>query len=137
VTRATLDSNVYVSAFVFGGKPGRVIEMATEGTIDVAVSGAIVAEVRRVLVTKFRWSEERAAAVVETMETMATPTTTTEVLDVVERDPDDNRVLECATAALSEFVVTGDTDLLALGSFRGIAIITVGSFLEKFDVQGL
>jgi len=29
---------------VFGGKPGRVIEMATEGTIDVAVSDAIVAE---------------------------------------------------------------------------------------------
>jgi len=58
------------------------------------------------------------------------------VLDVVERDPDDNRVLECATAARSEFVVTGDTDLLALGSFRGIAIVTVASFLEKFDVQG-
>lgn len=133
MTRATLDSNVYVSAFVFGGKPGRVIEMATEGMIDVAVSDAIVAEVRRVLVTKFRWSEERAAAVVETMETMATPTTTTEVFDVVERDPDDNRVLECATAARSEFVVTGDTDLLALGSFRGIAIVTVASFLEKFD----
>lgn len=62
MTRATLDSNVYVSAFVFGGKPGRVIEMATEGTIAVAVSDRIVAEVRRVLLTKFRWSVERAAA---------------------------------------------------------------------------
>lgn len=137
MTRATLDSNVYVSAFVFGGKPGRVIEMATEGTIAVAVSDAIVAEVRRVLLTKFRWSVERAAAVVETIEMMATPTATTELLDVVERDPDDNRVLECATAAHSEFVVTGDADLLALGSFRGIAIVTVSSFLDKFDVQGL
>jgi putative PIN family toxin of toxin-antitoxin system len=137
VTRATLDSNVYISAFVFGGKPGRVIEMATEGTIDVAVSNAIVAEVRRVLLTKFGWSVERAAEVVETIETMATPTTAREVLDVVERDPDDNRVLECATAAQSEFVVTGDNDLLALGSFRGIAIVTVASFLRKFDVQGL
>lgn len=67
MTRATLDSNVYVSAFVFGGKPGRVIEMATEGAVDVTVSDAIVAEVRRVLLTKFGWSVERAAEVVETI----------------------------------------------------------------------
>lgn len=137
MTRATLDSNVYVSAFAFGGKPGRVIEMATEGSIDVAVSDAIIAEVRRVLLTKFGWSPERAAVVVEAIETMATPTTPMEMLDVVERDRDDNRVLECATAAQSEFVVTGDTDLLTLGSFRGIAIVTVASFLQQFDVRSL
>jgi predicted nucleic acid-binding protein len=43
-------------------------------------------------------------------------------------------VLECATAAQSEFVVTGDNDLLALGAFRGIAIVTVASFLQKHDL---
>jgi putative PIN family toxin of toxin-antitoxin system len=137
VTRATLDSNVYVSAFVFGGKPGRVIEMATEGTIDVVVSDAIIAEVRRVLATKFGWSADRAAMVVESIEAMTTRATPTEVLHAIERDPDDNRVLECATAAQSEFVVTGDNDLLALGSFRGIAIVTVASFVQRFDVQRL
>jgi putative PIN family toxin of toxin-antitoxin system len=101
------------------------------------VSDAIVSEVRRVLVTKFGWSVERAAMVVEAIEAMATPTTPTERLDVIERDPDDNQVLECATAAQSEFVVTGDNALLAPGSFRGIAIVTVATFLQRFDVQGL
>ena len=33
-------------------------------------------------------------------------------------DPDDNRVLECAVKAGSPVIVTGDTDLLTLGSFR-------------------
>lgn len=47
---------------------------------------------------------------------MATRTTPTTVLDIIERDPDDNRVLECATAAQCEFVVTCVNDLLTLRS---------------------
>lgn len=52
---------------------------------------------------------------IEAILTMATRTTPTTVLDIIERDPDDNRVLECATAAQCEVVVTGVNDLLALG----------------------
>lgn len=47
---------------------------------------------------------------------MATRTTPTTGLEIIERDPDDNRVLECATAAQCEFVVTCVNDLLALRS---------------------
>jgi predicted nucleic acid-binding protein len=36
----------------------------------------------------------------------------TETLDVIPNDPDDNRVLECAVTAGSQFIVTGDSDLL-------------------------
>ena len=44
-----------------------------------------------------------------------------DTLDVVPADPDDNRVLACALKADSDTVVTGDTDLLVMGSFRGIS----------------
>jgi len=47
VNRVTLDSNVYLSGFVFGGKPKRVLEMAVDGEIEVAVSDPIIQEVRR------------------------------------------------------------------------------------------
>jgi hypothetical protein len=47
VNRVTLDSNVYLSGFVFGGKPKRVLEMAIDGEIEVAVSDPIIQEVRR------------------------------------------------------------------------------------------
>ena len=36
MTRVTLDSNVYLSGFVFGGKPKRLLEMAIDGEIEVA-----------------------------------------------------------------------------------------------------
>ena len=55
--------------------------------------------------------------------------TPTETLDAVPRDNDDNRVLECAVAAGSEVIVTGDLDLLSIGSFRGITIRRPAEFL--------
>ena len=51
--RVTLDSNVYLSGFVFGGKPKRVLEMAIDGEIEVAVADPIIQEVRRHLLGKF------------------------------------------------------------------------------------
>ena len=114
----------------------RLLEMATEGAIRVGISDPIIAEVQRVLLTKFGWSDERVAAAVETIGTMTERTTPTETLEIVKTDPDDNRVVECATAAGSEFIVSGDVDLLALGGLDGITIVTAATFLAQFDDQG-
>ena len=54
MNRVTLDSNVYLSGFVFGGKPKRVLEMAIDGEIEVAVADPIIQEVRRHLLGKLR-----------------------------------------------------------------------------------
>ena len=51
-------------------------------------------------------------------------------IDAVVTDPDDNRVLECAVAAGLRFIVTGDNDLLRLGSYAEIQIVKVADFLE-------
>lgn len=48
-------------------------------------------------------------------------------------DPDDNRVLECAVAAGSRYIVSGDRDLLNLGSYAGIPILRVSDFLALLD----
>jgi putative PIN family toxin of toxin-antitoxin system len=133
VTRATLDSNLYLSGFVFGGKPKRVLEMAIDGEIEVAVSDPIIQEVRRHLLGKFGWSEPRAAEAVESITEFAKHVTPTEAIDTVPTDPDDNRVLECAVSAGSQTIVTGDDDLLRLVAFRGIEIVRVADFLTRFS----
>jgi predicted nucleic acid-binding protein len=60
----------------------------------------------------------------------------TETIQAIEADPTDDRILECAVAAGAEVIVSGDTDLLALGTFRGIRIQRVAEFLRDFPVQG-
>jgi predicted nucleic acid-binding protein len=57
--------------------------------------------------------------------------TPTETLDVVKDDPADNRILECAKAAGSEYVVTGDDDLLRLGQYADIQIVKVSDLLNR------
>jgi uncharacterized protein len=72
VKRVTVDSNIYLSALVFGGKPKRILEMAIEGEIEVAVSDPIIEEVQRHLLGKFGWSEARAAETIESIWEFAT-----------------------------------------------------------------
>ena len=54
-----------------------------------------------------------------------------ETLDVVKGDASDNRIVECAVAAGSDVIVSGDKHLLGLGSFRGIEVMTVSDFLQR------
>lgn len=55
----------------------------------------------------------------------------TEALDVVPADPTDNRILECAVAAGSDVIVSGDLHLLKLKEFRGIKIQRPADFLGE------
>jgi predicted nucleic acid-binding protein len=55
------------------------------------------------------------------------PTQTLNVTD----DPDDNRILECAVAAGSDYIVTYDKDLLRLGEYAGVKIVTAVDFLQR------
>jgi predicted nucleic acid-binding protein len=87
-----------LSGFVFGGKPKRVLEMAIDGEIGVAVSDPIIQEVRRHLLGKFGWSEPRAAEAVESITEFAKHVTPTEPIDTVPTDPDDNRCSNAPSA---------------------------------------
>jgi putative PIN family toxin of toxin-antitoxin system len=136
VKRVTADSNIYVSALQFGGKPLLFLHLARAREIDLAISDAILAETSRVLRTKFEWSQERfneAEAFVCAITTHVTPT---ETLDVVSQDQTDNRILECAVVAEADVIVSGDTHLLSIGSFRGIRIQRVAEFLGSLEDRG-
>ena len=101
----TLDTNVYVSALQFGGKPMALLEMALEGEIHVAISQAIADETMRVLREKFNWASpslENARTLISAATHAVSPSQT---LDVIKHDPPDNRILECAVESGSDFIV--------------------------------
>ena len=47
------------------------------------------------------------------------------------RDPRDDKFLEAAVHGNAALVLTGDTDLLALHPYQGVAILTPGEYLER------
>ncbi|HEY6339015.1 MAG TPA: putative toxin-antitoxin system toxin component, PIN family [Candidatus Sulfotelmatobacter sp.] len=130
--RMVLDTNVFVSALVFGGVPRTVLELADAGKCALFYSEPIQAEVRRTLAEKFDWAPaklQEALPVVWSMGELVVPRA---IVHAVPRDPDDDRIIECALEAKAAYIVSGDKDLLALGSYKSILVVTPREFLEAF-----
>lgn len=98
----TADSNIFVSALLFGGKPLALVELARDGHIELAISDDILTETLRVLREKFHRTLEQLQADEALIAAVTTRVRPTEKIDAVQSDPDDNRVLECALAAAIE-----------------------------------
>ena len=90
----------------------------------------LLAELDKILRQRFRWRDHAALAVRDAI--IAQSEIVSPVLNItVCRDPDDNRVLECAVTGRADVVITGDKDLLTLGSHQSIPILTIRQFLDS------
>ena len=133
--RVVADTNILVSALQFGGKPKQLLDLAADGQIVLFTSEAILAETVRVLRDKFYRTPEWLAEADQQLRVIARLVEPTESLRVIEADPTDDRILECAVAAAAGVLVSGDTHLLSLGRFRGILIQRVAEFLSGVQTQ--
>jgi uncharacterized protein len=133
VRRVVADTNVLVSAIQFGGKPKQLLDLASDGHIDLAISDAILEETLRILRDKFHHAPDELREADQQLRVIARAVTPTENINVVVADPSDDRILECAVAADAEAIVSGDRHLLALGNFRGMPIQRVAEFLAPLQ----
>jgi putative PIN family toxin of toxin-antitoxin system len=128
--RIVADTNVLVSALIFpGGAPEAVYRLALEGRIELVTSRPLLAELGRVLTTKFGWDAERAEDAVGELIRVAEIVEPKQPVAEIDADPPDNRVLEAAGEGDVTAIVSGDRHLLALGSWRGIAVQSPAAFL--------
>ena len=132
-----LDSNVYISALLFGGKPRLIIEAALAGKARLAISAPILEEIQDVLTgSKFRFPPAAAREIVIEITALAEAVEPKERVDLIADDPDDNRILECALASGADAIISGDIHLLSLGSFRDIPIISPAACLDQYQLAG-
>jgi putative PIN family toxin of toxin-antitoxin system len=133
--RVVLDTNVYVSAYGFGGAPARLLRVAIIGDFALVASPALLAEVARVLADKLEFDRERVDEVVRQIARIAELVRPSARLAVLADEPD-NRVLECAVVGEADTVVSGDRHLLELGEHAGIRIITVAEVVSELGGAG-
>ena len=108
-----------------------MLNLAEAGSIRLAVSDAILGELASVLRRrKFGWPEIEIAGALNQISRFAEHVEPWRKIDTVKEDPSDNRILECAATARSEYLVTGDNHLLALAKFGKIQIVKLADFLE-------
>lgn len=138
--RAVLDTNVVISAMLIrGGREDQILRAWQRGAFELVLSPQILDEMGRALfyekLRKARWmTEEEVVALVRSLaqEAVLVPG---RVRVAVSRDPDDDKFLEAAIEARAPYVVTGDKDLLAVKTVRGVRIVTPAAFLTTLRMQ--
>ncbi|HXJ95879.1 MAG TPA: putative toxin-antitoxin system toxin component, PIN family [Terriglobia bacterium] len=135
--RVTADTNILVSGTVYArGNPRRLLQMALAGDINLTVSQWIIDEMADVLRRKFDATPGNVAEARGIIAAAARIVRPSVQLDIVKEDPSDNRILECAVSAGSDYLVTGDKDLLRLEQYDSIRILSVSNFLDVVRGQG-
>lgn len=132
LSRVVLDTNVLVSALLFGGRLEPICRAWRTGRIRPVLSKETADELVRVLAyPKFRLTREEISALLE-RELLPY----VEVVDVPEdartwcRDPADDKFIRCALAARCRYLVSGDEDLIALREVDRVRIVTPDRFLR-------
>jgi putative PIN family toxin of toxin-antitoxin system len=133
VTRVVADTNVFVSSF-FGGNPRKIVDLWKTGEITLCLSKPIIDEYIEVL---RRLGLQNEKELDELLNLFAHGfnvvfTAKTPVLHVVEKDPDDNKFIECAVALKADFVITGDKALIEIQDYMAIKIVSPKVFLSRY-----
>lgn len=131
--KVVFDTNIYLSAILFGGNPRMCLELARFGEIELFISRAILLEMAQKLQEKFLWSEEEIKEMVEGLVMFTNIISPKKQINTIKAEPKDNRILECALEAGADYIISRDKKhLLSLKKFKGIPIISAADFLEVF-----
>lgn len=131
--RVVADTNILVSALLFGGLPAAFLDLAFAGTFQLVTSPTLLDELDEKLRLKFGLSPHDADRIRLRLESSADVVSTTPTLSVIKNDPDDDRVLECAIVGRANTIVSGDRHLLNLTSYEEISIVTVRHFMDRLN----
>ena len=121
--KIVIDTNVVISGTFFGGAPRRVIESVGKEIIEE------YEEIVEEMIDRKQGHIRRdvLAPFIAGLELIA-PKTKVEV----SRDPDDDKFIGCALDAKALYIVSGDKDLLDIGRYENVEMITAAEFCSRY-----
>ena len=135
--KVVVDTNVFISSF-FGGNPRKIIDLWKSGDVILCLSRPIIDEyievLRRLELQNEKEIDELLGLFAHGYNVVFTAKTPE--LHIVEKDPDDNRFIECAVALKAKFVISGGKALKEIRDYMNIKIVSPREFLIKFTKRG-
>lgn len=128
--KVVLDTNVLLAGLATRGLCEAVLDLCIEQH-TVVLSQHIVDEFARHYHEKFGMTREETKAAVAFLREHAELVEPAPVPPGSCRDPDDLAVLGTGIAAGAACIVTGDRDLLDVGEFQGVPILSPRVFYER------
>jgi uncharacterized protein len=139
--RIVLDTNLLVSGVIAAGLPRRLLDGAKAGEFELCTSEVLLAELLDVLsrskfVARLAQAGLTPQGIVDDLRRIAFVVSPTGTPRVVATDPDDDHVIAAAVTGQADLIASGDKrDLLPLGSFAGIAIVTAHEAVERLHAK--
>lgn len=135
--KVVLDTNIWISAIIWGGIPDEIISLGEQQKITITMSLPLFQEIKNTfskskLQPKLKalgLTGEIALNLIQKL-VVFYPINNLNVPEL--RDPDDTIVLATAIASDANIIITGDQDLLTLEEYQNIAIMTASDFLVKY-----
>lgn len=131
---AVLDANILVSGILApAGIPARILLAAFAGVFSCFASEVIVREVlmslgRDRVRRRYRVDPAWISQIQQFLESDGILVPITVTVQGVASHPEDDLILATAVSAQADFLVTGDRQLLALGQYDGVQIVTPRDF---------
>ena len=132
-TIVVLDTNIFISAVFWEGKPYAIVKNAINQDIIVFISNYIIEEIRKVLVRDFNLEKQEIDDIVNAVLYFTHLIEPRGAVTFIKDDPKDDKILDCAIACNAEFIVSQDNHLLNLKTFRGIRIVSPEEFLKTLN----
>lgn len=128
--KVVLDTNIIVSAIVFGGKPRDIIYLIQEGKIQAYISSFILYELKEVLTKKFDFNDEKLKEVKDLVNDSFINISPKISIKIIRNYPLDNKILEAAIETKADYLVTGDRKhILPLKKIKKTKIVSPEEFL--------
>ena len=133
--RTVLDTDIVVSALIWGGTPFKLLQIAIDSDFELYTSPALLIELQEVLsrehlATRLLKQRNSVKSAIRLYRGATVPITPLTVPRVVPNDTDDDQVIAAALAARADLIVTGDSNLLMLHPWRGIQILNAADALQ-------
>lgn len=128
-----IDTNVFLSAIVFGGQPRKLINLIADDALTLVTAEELVTELRRVITSKFLEFIADLKKIEKLLESDATWVRLGGVTIAVSRDSDDDKFIEVAVLGNCHYIISGDKDLLDIKLYDSVKIVSVSEFLEDFN----
>jgi len=129
--RVVFDTNVLVSAVIWKGSPYHCLTVARAGLVQPITCDQILSELAEILREKFAFPVPRLQAIEMELRSFMELVDVPGELHIVDADPDDDVIVECAVVGAATWIVSGDRHLLALGSYAGIEAISPAELLAR------
>lgn len=134
--KAVLDTNVVVSGIIKEeGPAGQILRLLIQDRKFISITSLdILAEIREVLprpkIRKYHgWTNEQIDAFVTFLYAQSVVTEGKLAVKIA-RDPQDDKLLACATEGTADYLVSGDEDLLQIKVYEGTQIVSPADFLD-------